>query len=216
MAKHHYRCVVVFPDGTSSASGSAHLKLSSCQITAQPQDTTAATDSEVSFAVQAKGAISFQWQCSDNNGKSWYDTGIGNAASRQPTLRFTANAVLAKRLYRWVVTFQDRTTAATQNAKLTLIPNKGRITAQPQKCITRVGYEAAFSVDAENAASYQWQCSDNGGRTWYNTAIGGVTSKSSTISFTATEGLTKRLFRCLVYLEDGSTQASEAAKLLLR
>lgn len=216
LAKRHFRCLAFFPDGTSSASSSTHLKLSTNQITGQPQDTTAATSSEVSFTVQAQGAVSFQWQCSDNGGESWYDTRIGNAASKRPTLRFTANASLAKRLYRCVVTFQDGTTTATQSAKLALVPNKGGITAQPQDCVTSAGIEAAFSVDAEHAAAYQWQCSDNGGRTWYNTAIGGVTSKSNTMSFTATEGLAKRLFRCLVSLEDGSKQASEAAKLLLR
>lgn len=216
LAKRHFRCLAFFPDGTSSASSSAYLKLSTNQITGQPQDTTAATGSEVSFTVQAQGAVSFQWQCSDNDGGSWYNTGIGNAASRQSTLRFTANATLAKRLYRCVVTFQDGTTTATQNAKLALVPNKGRIIAQPRDFVTSAGTEAAFSVDAEHAAAYQWQCSDNGGRTWYNTAIGGVTSKSNTMSFTATEGLAKRLFRCLVSLEDGSKQASEAAKLLLQ
>ena len=216
LAKRRFRCLAFFPDGTSSASSSAHLKLSTNQITGRPQDTTAPTDSEVSFTVQAQGAVSFQWQCSDNGGDSWYNTGIGNAASRQSTLRFTANATLAKRLYRCVVTFQDGTTTATQNAKLALVPYKGRITAQPQDCVANIGIEAAFSIDAEHATAYQWQCSDNGGRTWYNTAIGGVTSKSSAMNFTATEGLAKRLFRCLVSLEDGSKQASEAAKLLLR
>ena len=216
LAKRRFRCLAFFPDGTSSASSSAHLKLSTNQITGQPQDTTAPTDSEVSFTVQVQGAVSFQWQCSDNGGDSWYNTGIGNAASRQSTLRFTANATLAKRLYRCVVTFQDGTTTATQNAKLALVPNKGRITAQPQDCVANIGIEAAFSIDAEHATAYQWQCSNNGGRTWYNTAIGGVTSKSSAMNFTATEGLAKRLFRCLVSLEDGSKQASEAAKLLLR
>lgn len=216
LAKRRFRCLAFFPDGTSSASSSAHLKLSTNQITGQPQDTTAPTDSEVSFTMQAQGAVSFQWQCSDNGGDSWYNTGIGNAASRQSTLRFTANATLAKRLYRCVVTFQDGTTTATQNTKLALVPNKGRITAQPQDRVANIGIEAAFSIDAEHATAYQWQCSDNGGRTWYNTAIGGVTSKSSAMNFTATEGLAKRLFRCLVSLEDGSKQASEAAKLLLR
>lgn len=216
LAKRRYRCLAFFPDGTSSASNTAQLKLSANQITGQPRDTTVSTGSEASFSVRALGAISYQWQCSDNDGKGWYDTGIGNAASKQPMLRFTANAALAKRLYRCVVTFQDGTTAATQNAKLSLLSNKDRITAQPKDCATSVGTEASFSIDAEHAAAFQWQCSDNGGNTWYNTAIGGVTSKSSTISFTATEGLAKRLFRCLVSLEDGSTQASEAAKVLLR
>lgn len=216
LSKRRYRCLAFFPDGTSSASNTAQLKLSANQITGQPRDTAASTGSEASFSVRALGAISYQWQCSDNDGKGWYDTGIGNAASKLPTLRFTASAALAKRLYRCVVTFQDGTTAATQNAKLSLLSNKERITTQPKDCATSAGIEASFSIDAEHAAAFQWQCSDNGGRTWYNNAIGGVTSKSSTISFTATEGLTKRLFRCLVYLEDGSTQASEAAKLLLR
>lgn len=216
LSKRRYRCLAFFPDGTSSASNTAQLKLSANQITGQPRDTAASTGSEVSFSVRALGAISYQWQCSDNDGKGWYDTGIGNAASKLPTLRFTASAALAKRLYRCVVTFQDGTTAATQNAKLSLLSNKERITTQPKDCATSAGIEASFSIDAEHAAAFQWQCSDNGGRTWYNTAIGGVTSKSCTISFIATEGLAKRLFRCLVSLEDGSTQASEAARLLLR
>ena len=216
LSKRRYRCLAFFPDGTSSASNTAQLKLSANQITGQPRDTAASTGSEVSFSVRALGAISYQWQCSDNDGKGWYDTGIGNAASKLPTLRFTASAALAKRLYRCVVTFQDGTTAATQNAKLSLLSNKERITTQPKDCATSVGIEASFSIDAEHAAAFQWQCSDNGGRTWYNTAIGGVTSKSCTMSFIATEGLAKRLFRCLVSLEDGSTQASEAVRLLLR
>ena len=216
LSKRRYRCLAFFPDGTSSASNTAQLKLSANQITGQPRDTAASTGSEVSFSVRALGAISYQWQCSDNDGKGWYDTGIGNGASKLPTLRFTASAALAKRLYRCVVTFQDGTTAATQNAKLSLLSNKERITTQPKDCATSVGIEASFSIDAEHAAAFQWQCSDNGGRTWYNTAIGGVTSKSCTMSFIATEGLAKRLFRCLVSLEDGSTQASEAVRLLLR
>lgn len=216
LTKRRYRCLAFFPDGTSSASSTAQLKLSANQITGQPRDTAASTGSEASFSVRALGAISYQWQCSDNDGKGWYDTGIGNAASKQPTLRFTASAALAKRLYRCVVTFQDGTTAATQNAKLSLLSNKERITTQPKDCATSVGIEASFSIDAEHATAFQWQCSDNGGRTWYNTAIGGVTSKSCTMSFIATEGLAKRLFRCLVSLEDGSTQASEAVRLLLR
>lgn len=216
LTKRRYRCLAFFPDGTSSASSTAQLKLSANQITGQPRDAAASTGSEASFSVRALGAISYQWQCSDNDGKGWYDTGIGNAASKQPTLRFTASPALAKRLYRCVVTFQDGTTAATQNAKLSLLSNKERITTQPKDCATSVGIEASFSIDAEHAAAFQWQCSDNGGRTWYNTAIGGVTSKSCTMSFIATEGLAKRLFRCLVSLEDGSTQASEAVRLLLR
>ena len=216
LAKRTYRCLVFFPDGTSLVSSSAQLKLSASQITGQPQDAAVTTGSEVSFTVQAQGAISFQWQCSDNDGKSWYNTGIGNAASRQPTLRFIANAALAKRLYRCMVTFQNGMTAATQNVKLCLVSNEGIITAQPQNCVTSVGTEATFSVDAEHATAYQWQCSDNGGKTWYNTAIGGPTSKNRSMGFIATEGLAKRLYRCMVSFEDGSTQASETAKLLLR
>lgn len=142
LSKRRYRCLAFFPDGTSSASNTAQLKLSANQITGQPRDTAASTGSEASFSVRALGAISYQWQCSDNDGKGWYDTGIGNAASKLPTLRFTASAALAKRLYRCVVTFQDGTTAATQNAKLSLLSNKERITTQPKDCATSAGIEA--------------------------------------------------------------------------
>lgn len=215
LAKRLYRCYVSFPDGTSSASSSASLKLSTDRIIQQPKDTTAAIGAEASFSVQAQNATIYRWQCSDNNGKSWYDTGIGNAASMQATFRFTANNALAKRLYRCVVTFQDGATATTCSAKLTLETNIGRITVQPQDCTTNAGAVATFTVEAEHAVAHQWQCSDNGGKTWYNTAIGDESSKSKSLSFTASEGLAKRLYRCMVTFEDGSKKPTEAARLLL-
>ena len=215
LAKRLYRCYVSFPDGTSSASSSASLKLSTDRIIQQPKDTTAAIGAEASFSVQAQNATIYRWQCSDNNGKSWYDTGIGNAASMQATLRFTANNALAKRLYRCVVTFQDGATATTCSAKFTLETNIGRITVQPQDCTTNAGAVATFTVEAEHAVAHQWQCSDNGGKTWYNTAIGDESSKSKSLSFTASEGLAKRLYRCMVTFEDGSKKPTEAARLLL-
>ena len=215
LAKRLYRCYVSFPDGTSSASSSASLKLSTDRIIQQPKDTTAAIGAEASFSVQAQNATIYRWQCSDNNGKSWYDTGIGNAASMQATLRFTANNALAKRLYRCVVTFQDGTTATTCSAKLTLATNIGRITVQPQDYTTNAGAVATFTVEAEHAVAHQWQCSDNGGKTWYNTGIGDESSKSKSLSFTASEGLAKRLYRCMVTFEDGSKMPTEAARLLL-
>lgn len=215
LAKRLYRCYVSFPDGTSSASSSASLKLSTDRIIQQPKDATAAIGAEASFSVQAKNATIYRWQCSDNNGKSWYDTGIGNAASMQATLRFTANNALAKRLYRCVVTFQDGTTATTCSAKLALATNMGRITVQPQDCTTNAGAVATFTVEAEHPVAHQWQCSDNGGKTWYSTAIGNESSKSKSLSFTASEGLAKRLYRCMVTFEDGSKKPTEAARLLL-
>lgn len=215
LAKRLYRCYVSFPDGTSSASSSASLKLSTDRIIQQPKDTTAAIGAEASFSVQAQNATIYRWQCSDNNGKSWYDTGIGNAASMQATLRFTANNALAKRLYRCVVTFQDGATATTCSTKFTLETNIGRITVQPQDCTTNAGAVATFTVEAEHAVAHQWQCSDNGGKTWYNTAIGDESSKSKSLSFTASEGLAKRLYRCMVTFEDGSKKPTEAARLLL-
>lgn len=216
LTKRLYRCVVSFSDGTKAATESARLKLIGNAIAGQPKDAVAATGSTTSFTVRAEGAASYRWQCSDNGGKTWYDTGIGNAASKQAALSFTANDALAKRLYRCIVVFADGTETASQSAKLTLTAQEGAITSQPKDCSTKAGERATFTVEAEHAKAYQWQCSDNGGKTWYDTGIGGATSKTSSISFTASEGLAKRLYRCMVTYKGGAKRATSTARLLLQ
>ena len=69
-------------------------------IATMPKDFEVYNGAQAEFTVTAPSATSFQWQCSDNGGSSWYNTGIGGETSRQKTLRFASNAQLAKRLYR--------------------------------------------------------------------------------------------------------------------
>ena len=54
------------------------------------------------------------------------------------------------------------------------------ITEEPEDFTGVVGDTAVFSVKAENVASYQWQLSTNGGKTWNNS------STKDTMSFTLT------------------------------
>lgn len=216
LAKRLYRCLVTFPNGTTATSETARLRLSPNQIAEQLKDAVAATGSTATFTVKAQGATSYRWQCSDNEGETWYNTGIGNAAARQASLSFTANEALAKRIYRCIVTFEDGNETASQSATLTLAKQEGAIARQPQDCSARPGERATFAVGANRAASYQWQCSDNCGKTWYDTGIGGATSKTSFMSFTASEDLAKRLYRCMITYEGGAKEATSTAKLLLQ
>ena len=207
---------MTFPNGTTATSETARLRLSPNQIAEQLKDAVAATGSTATFTVKAQGATSYRWQCSDNEGETWYNTGIGNAAARQASLSFTANEALAKRIYRCIVTFEDGNETASQSATLTLAKQEGEIARQPQDCSARPGERATFAVGANRAASYQWQCSDNCGKTWYDTGIGGATSKTSFMSFTASEDLAKRLYRCMITYEGGAKEATSTAKLLLQ
>lgn len=49
----------------------------------------------------------------------------------------------------------------------------GRIVEQPADAVVALGSRATFGCRAEGAASYRWQCSEDGGATWYGTGLGG-------------------------------------------
>lgn len=183
-------------------------------ITTMPKDFEVYNGAQAEFTVTAPSATSFQWQCSDNGGSSWYNTGIGGETSRQKTLRFASNAQLAKRLYRCLVSFPNSSTLASEPARLVLVARYA-ISSQPEDCTTAAGSTAFFAIEAERATSFQWQCSDNEGRSWYNTGIGGETSTQARIEFTASTGLSKRRYRCLAFFPDGTSSASNTAQLKL-
>ena len=72
-------------------------------ITSQPQDVTAAIGDKVSFTVSAEGeGLTYQWQCSSNNGQSWYNSTYPGYATN--TMTMTATEARCGLVYRCRIT----------------------------------------------------------------------------------------------------------------
>ena len=123
-------------------------------ITTMPKDCEVYNGAQAEFTVTAPSAASFQWQCSDNGGSSWYNTSIGGETSRQETLKFASNAQLAKRLYRCLVSFPNSNTLVSKPARLVLAARYA-ISSQPEDCTATAGSTAFFAIEAEQATSFQ-------------------------------------------------------------
>jgi hypothetical protein len=83
------------------------------------------------------------------------------------------------------------------------------ITKDPENAKGKVGDTVTFTVEAENAASYQWQFSKDGGNTYQNTGITG--NKTDTITVKLTSAYITYYWRCVVTGTDGVKVTSEGA-----
>ena len=206
-----FRCAVVNAAGTTY-SDSATLTVTSASkptITAQPQDVTAAPGTTAKVSVTASYATSYQWQYSDNGGKSWGNiTNSSYSGIKSATLGIPATTGRNGYLFRCQVTNSVGTT--TSNAmKLTVTAGVPTIRTQPQNTTAAVGTKATFKVAADGATSYQWQYYT--GSSWANvtnSAYGGL--QSATMTVPATAGRNGLRFRCAVTNAAGTTYSNGA------
>ncbi|MBQ5545691.1 MAG: hypothetical protein IIU00_08415 [Clostridia bacterium] len=96
----YLRCIVTDKYGNSVKSDAAYMKITSLAITGQPANVTAKKGASVSFKITANGpGITYRWQLSDDQGKSWRDSSA-KSAQYSATLSDTNNG----RYLRCVVT----------------------------------------------------------------------------------------------------------------
>ena len=84
------------------------------------------------------------------------------------------------------------------------------ITAQPADVKGAEGTTATFTVAAENAVSFRWQASSDGGATWTN-----LSGTTATYSVTIDAASAARRYRCAVTGKDGKPVYSESARIIM-
>ena len=199
------RCVVTDQYGISVTSDAAKMTLSGPTITTQPKDYTGAVNSTARFTVAASGdGLKYQWQYSDDNGKTWLASSIKSAAY---SAKFTAEK--NGRMVRCIVSDQYGSSVTSNAAKMAL--NGPIITTQPKDYVGAVNSTAKFTVAASGSGlTYQWQYSDDNGKTWLASSL-----KSATYSAKFTAEKNNRMVRCIVTDASGSSVTSNAAKMTL-
>ncbi len=200
------RCVVTDESGFSVTSETAVMRVSTLKITTQPKDYAGKTNSTATFTVAAEGeGLTYQWQISDDNGASWTNSSVKAA-------KYSAKLTAAKdgRMVRCVVTDQYGASVISQAAVMRI--SGVTITAQPKDYTGKLNSTVSFTVVAEGAdLSYQWQVSDDNGKTWTNSSV-----KAAVYTTKLTAARDGRQVRCIVSDQSGNTVTSAAATMKIQ
>ena len=182
------RCIVTDKYGSTATSKAATMRVSAVQITSQPTDCVTKVGAQVKFSVKAVGeGLSYQWLLSDDGGKNWRSSSV-KTADYYTTLSKTNNG----RYVSCMVTdkYGNRVLSNAVVMKAVAL----QITTQPMNFTTGVGGQVNFTVKATGSGlSYQWQLSDDGGKTWRNSSV-----KTANYATTLTESNNGRYVRCVI------------------
>jgi phosphoribosyl-AMP cyclohydrolase len=188
--------------GATITSDAAKLTLG--LITAQPNDAVITGEENVTFTVNAN-ADSYQWYYSKDNGATWIKV-KNNGTDASYTIKATEERF--GWIFRCKVTKGDKT-ETSDSAKIIV---KQIITKQPKNVTVSKEQNVTFTVEANNAVSYQWYYSKDKGATWTKVKNNG-TDASYTIK--ATEERFGWYFMCKV--SDGTTTVkSNTAKIVYK
>ena len=204
----YLRCVITDKDGHSVTSKSAVLSAKdTIVITTQPADVTAANGSTVTVKVTASGVgLSYGWQLSDDQGKTWRSSSV-KTSYYATTLTEQNNG----RYLRCIITNQDGHSVTSDTAVIR-VKEAITITAQPKDITGHVGDSVKTSVKATGEGlSYQWQLSDDAGKTWRNSSV-----KTSYYATTLTAQNNGRYLRCMITDKDGNKVTSNTAVINIK
>ena len=194
------RCVLTDKYGTTATTKAASMTVTSLAIAKQPSAVTANAGSTVSFNIKAVGAVAYEWQLSDDQGKSWRSSKI--AGDTYATTLTNANS---GRYVRCVVTdiYGNTLKSDATYMKVTSL----KITKQPVSVTAKSGSTVTFKVAASGpSVTYQWQLSDDQGKTWRNSKI-----TTANYSATLTDANSGRYVRCVVTDKYGNSVKSDVA-----
>ena len=199
------------PFSLFSVKGDENLTLS---IIKQPESMACDISDDITFSLKAKGeGVTYQWQLSDDNGKTWSNSRSKGRSSS--TLYLTVTSYISKCIYRCCLTDKYGNTLISDVVSVILPDKSLTVTRQPEDALCNMGEEFTFSVKAEGTdIKYQWQLSDDNGKTWSNSRSKG--KNSSTLYLTLTSYISKCIYRCCLTDKYGNTLYSNSVKIIVK
>jgi N-formylglutamate amidohydrolase len=200
----YMRCVVTDQYGSHLTTKSVSMKaVYELLITTQPQTAVVMKGDTVYFNVKARGdGLGYQWQISDDGGKTWRDSAV-KAAAYATTLTSANNG----RHMRCVVSDKYGNKVTSKEAVMWM--SGLRITSQPVDFSGKKGDTVRISVKAAgDGLSYQWQRSDDGGKTWKASTV-----KAADYVVTLSNAYNGRQVRCIVTDQYGNQVTSNIASM---
>ncbi|MBR6029094.1 MAG: caspase family protein, partial [Clostridia bacterium] len=204
-----YRCKLTGLNGGTAYTSAAAIG-ASATITEHPVDTHAKPGVVVNLSVTASAVTAYQWQYSTDEGATWKNETGSNSSTGYTTATFSLHFATSHhgRKYRCMLTGLDGGTVYSNAAT---VLGSANIYRNPVSRTVGSGETVTFNVGAACLKAYQWQYSANSGTSWYTYTADD--SQTDTISLTANQTLSGRMFRCRVTGLDGRYVYSTAATL---
>ncbi|MBQ1413431.1 MAG: leucine-rich repeat protein [Clostridia bacterium] len=204
----YVRCVVTDKYGNQLPSNTVQMGLIALKIKSPITDVVAKRGEVVSFKLDAEGVnLVYQWQLSDDNGETWRDSST-TIATYSTILSDKNNG----RYVRCLVTDDFGNYLYSSSARMIVAPSNLKITDQPVNMFAKVGGKVSCRVGCEgDGLTYQWQLSDDHGKTWRNSS-----TKEAVYSTTMSDKNNGRFVRCIVTDKYGDQVISEAANMKIK
>ena len=181
------------------------------QITSQPESVALEANQNATFTVKTNRdtVATYQWQYSNNQGKTWTNSGAEGA--QEASLTVTMYRYRDGQMYRCIVTDDQGNRLTSEAATMTLLDYAPKLVEQPASVTAKSGETATFRVKAtgENL-TYQWYFSNNGGQSWGKSS--GEGAQTDTLQVAAMRYRSGQMYRCVVTNAYGRV-TSEAAAL---
>ena len=200
-----YKCVLTDSKGNTIESDVVKLRV--LTVTADPADVYIVAGKDAEFTVKATGKnISYQWQYSTDDGKTWKTSGAASAVT--DTVVVGAKTSRDGYLYRCKITDEAGNVVYSDGAMLSVFG----ITTQPKDAAVKSGASAKFTVKAiGKSLSYQWYWSSDDGDTW--TASGASSATTKTFKVTGKASYDNRIYKCVITDSKGNIIESNVVKL---
>ena len=184
-----YRCLVY--ERLDCLASSAATLYTSPTVSKQPTYVQVTQGEKAVFQVTAAGGgLTYQWQVSKDDGKTWKNCSSTGYNTRK--LSFTAKYTYGGWMYRCVIK-NPAGTVTTDSALLMVLPTVSEVSGQT----VLAGEKAIFTVQASgDKLTYQWTVSKDGGKTWKNCTSTGY--NTATLRFTAKTSYSGWQYSCLV------------------
>ena len=211
--KYEYRCKLTGTNGETLYTDTVKIvKGGAFEITKQPVDATANVGESVTFAVEATGVATYEWQY--KAGSSWKAMYSSAQGKNTATLKTEASDARYKYEYRCKLTGENGETLYTDTVKIVKPAEKPEIVKQPVDASANVGESVTFAVEATGVATYEWQYKLSTGSTWkamYSSAEG---KNTPTLKTEATDARYKYDYRCKLTGENGETLYTDTVKIV--
>ena len=163
-------------------------------ILAQPQYCTAALGETAAFYVNAMNAVGYRWQV--KTGSYWEDVDLTGNDSQTLMVPVSYPRLMYK--YRCVITGKDMGETISAEAGMYVRESETvHITSAPVNQTAKASEEVTFTVEAENAVSYQWLYTNSRkSDVWYKLTVTGA--DTNTLTFKTNSTRFKQRFKCLI------------------
>ncbi|MCQ2500531.1 MAG: Ig-like domain-containing protein, partial [Lachnospiraceae bacterium] len=193
-----YKCVVTGADEVSVTSYTAAVVVpQAAVIIKQPETAVAAKGQTATFSVVADYAVSYQWYYT-KDGEKWYKSTAEGADTAEFSIKVSSSN--EANVYRCKVTGEDGAVVISEEAGISLVEGAVIIT-QPVSAEASIGDTVSFTVEAQNAVSYQWYYSKDGAK-WFKSSVTGFDTAAITLKKSASNAANK--YRCKIIGTDGN------------